>query len=424
MLFFRYSGWKRLALFAFGNIIFPVNMTVTFWPTLVFASTFLAFIYILAHIRESGVGPHFLSLNLKISVLIFSLAIFITCQLDPRLAIMNKFTRPLVVSLSYFLAFPFLWRDASRPIDPKLIGRFLLSTMIFMFTYSIITEILGNNPYHLYISTFSPAPDVANLYMGTNERFRISSFFGHPMDYGLICAYWMLLAFQVYELKSSSKWVLAFIVIISGISVGMANSRLPMLIWFLAISAAFFFGRVWKTPAVVKLTSGAILLVTALTVGSGNIVGQTLLMFNDTEAVAGSSLSMRITQLEASTRLALDEPFFGHGLGYIVETMGFNPEEKDGAVEEDFAGFESILFAIPIEQGYVGLFALFLIYIEVIFLISKQPSFTPHFYAFTVLGLFILYQIGTGMLGTGPLSMVSIIVSTRLLSPSSELKPS
>lgn len=417
LLFFRKSGWERFGLFAFANIIFPVNMTVLNWPVPISPGTYLPLMYILAYFYENGVGPSVFKLPNKWSVCIFSLVIFITCQIDPRLAIMNKFTRPIVVSLSYFIVLPFLWNDIKAPISPERIKKFLLSTTVLMFSYSLITKVVGSNPYHLYISTFSPAPDVANLYMGTNDRFRISSFFGHPMDYGLICAYWMLGAFQLLELKAISKREVIFLALVSGVSVGMANSRLPMLLWIVAFGSAMLFGRVWKTNLSIKLATGISALIIGLSFGTNSIIGQTLRIFNDSEAVTGSSMSMRITQLEASTSLALQKPIFGHGLGYIVETMGFNPEEKDGAVEEDFAGFESILFAIPIEQGYLGLATLLLIYVELFYIsLVQKPKMTWN-YSFIIIVLFIAYQIGTGMLGSGPLSMVAILTSIRLLNP-------
>lgn len=419
VLFFRTKGWTRIGVYTLSHIIFPFNMTATNWPVPLSPGVTLPLLYTLAHLYEMGIGRTITRLPNFSSVAFHVFTYFVTCQLDPRIALMNKFTRPVVVSLSMFVALPFLWRDAKQPLDPKKAGQFLLYITLGTFAYSILTRFTGNNPYHLYISTFSPAPDIANIYMGTNERFRISSVFGHPMDYGLFCAYGMLLGFQIFELKAVKKNILTIMVVLSGVGVGMANSRLPMLLWFVAISLTMLFARVWKSHIGIKAAIGVTLVTIGLSFGTNNIVGQALQIFNESEAVQGSSMSMRMTQLRASTNLALEKPFFGHGLSYITETMGLNVEEDTRYVEEDFAGFESILFAIPIESGYIGLLAIFIVYANMLIIGLRKINHLTWNYPALILFLFLFYQIGTGLLGTAPLSLIAFVVSTKLLNPNS-----
>lgn len=419
VLMLRARGPHRFALFVLSQILFPVNMTAVIRPVNIYSHVLFSFGYFLSVFLETGLSMSFLKLKTMKANILYGCVGFLICFVDSRLALSNKLTRPIMHWFMFSAAFPFMLNDALQIKSLRRASGFLFWGLSASVAYAFACKIIGKNLYHLKISEFSPAPDIANIYMTANERFRVSGFFAHPMDFALFAGWALVLTIQMLEKKLISPWLAAIMAALSGYAVMLANSRLPMLLWICALGYGFLFtkvvgmSRVLKVALLVVFSMGALALTSG---GEDDLVGQTLRMFNKEQSVKGSSVEMRLNQLSASTRVAMQRPILGHGLNYILENMNFhvNEEGNTEGVEEDFAGFESILFSVPIEAGYLGLFSIFYFYWSIAMVsLASNRKWTSN-YPIVILVLFVTYQVGTGPLGSTALSFSALAFSIRI----------
>lgn len=114
--------------------------------------------------------------------------------------------------------------------------------------------------------------------------------------------------------------------------------------------------------------------------------------------IDGSSMEMRINQLDASFKEIEDNPFFGRGYGYREYWIG-----KHNALHPDLLGFESVLIYYLVERGWVGLiFFFFMAYFIYKLFRDEISDKRPIMY------VFIGYLLSIVMTGVRPLTLLFV----------------
>ena len=103
--------------------------------------------------------------------------------------------------------------------------------------------------------------------------------------------------------------------------------------------------------------------------------------------VGGSSMDMRMRQLDISLFLFLQNPIFGGGLSMIYYLM------TDISIPE-LAGAESQLFYLLIERGLLGILGYLWLIISMCKLLPSYRKFNMVFVGIWVLASFVLLTVG------------------------------
>lgn len=270
----------------------------------------------------------------------------------------------------------------------------IIYTLFFVMSYGVFTLIIRNNPIQSMIaSAFGHTlPDA--YYWGI--RIRITSTWSHPIAYGLVCGaifyqflpYWkdrkiqllmLLIAFNVFV--CGSRTALAAFLLMGGLVVLTRHSlgraiRQSLLVTILLIPVYFFVPMVQeKVESVINTVQG-----------------------NDD--VVGSSLEMRDNQTYYAMLLVAENPWFGHGLDYIQEGLGYGTDNHIG--DSNMLGYESYAYLLLIERGFVGFFLELYIWLAILIYALKNRKVDKEnaslIMAF-ILG-FAFFSMSTGTLDT------------------------
>lgn len=105
--------------------------------------------------------------------------------------------------------------------------------------------------------------------------------------------------------------------------------------------------------------------------------------FTHTEEATGSSVSMRLSQLNAALTIFNDSPIWGHGLSAILKMI-----ETHG----NLLGAESIIFRLLINQGIIGIANfIFMLFVATLYFIkTKKLILLPMFWGFMIYSIIAL----------------------------------
>lgn len=223
-----------------------------------------------------------------------------------------------------------------------------------LFTYGI-------NPWVMLFSMLEGEGSETWLryYADDNRLFgRISSVFYHPMHFAAFLGFASLYIVYIKE-KLAKKW---FVVLFLILTVNILTCGVRSVIGALIVTALFYlllnnnFGKTMKVVLV-----AAIILIVSLSIPGLDTYIASIFKGHSSSSIGGSSIEMRMNQLEGAFREINNNLLFGKGYGwsrdYIIQ-YGDHPV---------LLGFESILFVVLCNNGIVGLivYALFgLLYIN------------------------------------------------------------
>ncbi|HVW15541.1 MAG TPA: O-antigen ligase family protein [Mucilaginibacter sp.] len=267
--------------------------------------------------------------------------------------------------------------------------------------------------------------------LGAIERPRISSFAWHAIYYGfllntgiLLCAFFI----NVYSGGYGQKTKYVYLLILLLVNLVLVNSRTPLL----ALAFGFLVLFLWEFNLANKLRVGVLVIVlfsSLVFIPKGRqIVSAAFSALTSTEQSyeEGSSLDMRIGQLQASYDLFKKKPVTGNGLYYIKETLGFSRDWNQSKSDKDLYGFESYVYELLIEQGLLGIIGnIFLFASLFIFFIKNNISKNRGTKKLSLLGIALLvaylsFIIGTGDMGSFPVFMIVMGITIKgivLLNP-------
>ncbi len=339
----------------------------------------------------------------------------ITCIFDERLnlsvpKIINRGFGFFLDNFFMFLLCFYLIRTMDELLEVYRKMLLLFAVLAIYGIYNIITK---DNFYLTLISKTYGVRDIGQVYMSARDgRFRISSFTWHPIYYGFVLSMGVLMSLLPLIIKRdkfSTKRVYLWILLGIIVNILFVNSRTPLFALVGGLIIFILFGLNINEKLRIVFNGLIILGIISTTVPKfSSFVSDSFDTFSSKGSkLEGSSVEMRNRQLNASLFVFYQNPVFGNGIYYITENMGFSSQIEKITSDSDFAGFESYMYKMLIEQGIIGIVTqtIFIIAILIYLLrniIGCRNKFRKQFAILNIAMLccFLLFIFGTGDLGT------------------------
>lgn len=230
---------------------------------------------------------------------------------------------------------------------------------------------------------------------------RISSVFDHPMTYGLNLGFFLI--FSLYILKDRPKimYPTLLCIVIAVITCGVRTAIAALIVT--AIFALFYLHKVRYAWYGTVFFAVMVIILPLISKSADSYITS---IFNSNEAeTQGSSLSMRLTQLEGCFDIVKDNLLLGKGYGWHY---WFN--SKFGAHPKALY-FESLFFTILVETGIMG----FLIWSVFILKLRKfiNEFSRDRLYKcclFSLIVYYLVYSLITGDMGIKNMMIFYVIL--------------
>lgn len=195
--------------------------------------------------------------------------------------------------------------------------------------------------------------------------------------------YFLIFFYNKYKEKFISRKSYIYTLCLLLVGVFLANSRATIL----ALAFGFLQFDYIRKPKIL-LIALVTLLIIALPFSDYILnVYHSIFDFTGKHDVGGSSMEMRLRQLDISFFLFLQNPIFGGGLSMIYYLM------TDVSIPE-LAGAESQLFYLLIERGLLGIFGYLWLVISMCKLLPLYRKFNIIFVGVWVLASFVSLTVG------------------------------
>lgn len=271
--------------------------------------------------------------------------------------------------------------------DIKLLVKLYLKVFWVLCIYGIIEFLLNHN---IILYWLQSQTDLSFWVDHTNDiRYgygRYNSFFHFPITFGDACVmffYFLIFFYDKYKEKFISRKSYINTLCLLLIGVFLANSRATIL----ALALGFLQFNYIRKPKILLIALLALLII-ALPFSDYILnVYHSIFDFTGNHDIGGSSMDMRMRQLEVSFFLFLQNPIFGGGLSMIYYLM------TDISIPE-LAGAESQLFYLLIERGLLGIFGYLWLIISMCKLLPSYRKFNITFVGIWVLASFVSLTVG------------------------------
>lgn len=303
--------------------------------------------------------------------------------------------------------------------------------MIYMYSlmalYGVFDQWMGANPL---LDIFSQGEFEGRKLTYTYEDFerggiegRAQSLFAHSIVFGYLSAVILIVLVGIQRtLNLISRKMYLAIGALMIVSILLAGSRSPMLLLLAAFLAYLAHGDVAKIFRAV----GVFLIFIIVASGSGlleivlgkyyQLVSSMFLdIFSNESSFGGSSLGMRMMQLDAALSMFWESPIWGHGFAYIRTLL------EDG-MSGDLLGGESFAFSLLIEMGLIGIVAYVILFAGIYMGFRKyiKQVSTIQQRDLSMIGIALLvghlvFIFVTGELATSPVFLMLVSLLLRLI---------
>lgn len=288
----------------------------------------------------------------------------------------------------------------SEPTSIKLVKRSMIIIFFVILVYALLLlYIPGVNPYMLLISQLYPdlkyVGDYYDVALSGRMFGRISSVFYHPMQFGVVLGLIVLYSTFMKKYNLLGRKMYLLIILPTFICILFCGVRTPIVALLGALCVYLFLNR--KFSLLLKFGLGICLILFILSFFP-EMEDYALSIFHSNDSqVGGSSLAMRMKQLDGCFDEITNNPLFGHGYGwraFYQEHYGDHPV---------ILAFESVLFVTLCESGLLGVL-LWIFVILYFFKINNNSDFI------SLLSYFILYILITGEFGFQYFMMIYVIM--------------
>lgn len=287
--------------------------------------------------------------------------------------------------------------------DPKLLNyikwSLIISVTIAGLYAILLTQLHGVNVYTSFLANYLQKNDVADVYANAVESRlsfstagKIQATMIHPMTWTfLLCLSFVIFLNHYLEKKNKIYLLLlsfiVFSILISGVRTGIGA---------VVIGYIYFLLRYRKLKII--FSSLLILMLLSVVVQSNKNLSNIFSSFVDVKGknseMNGSSIGLRLTQLDGALKEIENSPLVGKGFswnGYYQMTRGDHPV---------LLAFESLIFIVLCNSGFIGLviwilFFLYLLHLHRKLLRAKKDIYMLDFLVI----IYLSYAIGTGEYG-------------------------
>lgn len=286
----------------------------------------------------------------------------------------------------------------------KYIKRTMLVIIFMEIGYGLLLITMpGINPYMIMMNTVyggSFDESYASDFTGGRLLGRISSFFPHPMMYGLFLGFVVLFIAFLLKNKLINKKIGYITITISVICILTCGVRTPIAALIVAIS--YYIYRRKNIKIFVYSIIGIVVIIGVLNQVPGLRDYIYSIFDSSSDKVSGSSLGMRLDQLQGCFDIIKENKLFGQGFGWNNYYWG---KYGDHPI---LLAFESLIFVVLCNEGYVG--ALVWIFFSVYFIKKIKDNEINAMFVY-----YLSYAIITGESGTFSYLRLFLIFAIILL---------
>jgi hypothetical protein len=221
---------------------------------------------------------------------------------------------------------------------------------------------------------------------------KIQSTMAHPMTWTMLLCFSIIILIAIYlKTKNKKLWFLigliGFNILISGVRTGIAALAIGFIYYLVS----------YRNIKLIILTLVA-LLVMIIVIQSNESLSNLFTSFTDISGqksdVSGSSISMRLNQLQGTINEIQGNEWAGKGYGWTGYYMSSN------GVHPVILAFESIVFMVLCNSGFVGAF-IWIIFFLLLYLLNRKilTLKIDIFLMDTLIVVYAAYSIGTGEYG-------------------------
>lgn len=262
---------------------------------------------------------------------------------------LNKWRIDIMSTL--FLPFV-MWNVAkTEPSSVKLFRNAMLIAIIIAVGYGLFLTTLGGiNPYIMILMPLMDVEqDMEKYYEASGEGRlfgRISSVFLHPMSYACFLGLSFIYIFQCKKyIKQLFVALLLIAIAASAITCGVRSVLGGLVV---AVAYFFFMSKNYKMMIGVMAIALVMYIIANIIPELSSYIGSMADVNNEKGDVSGSSVEMRINQLEGAINEGTKNPLFGLGYGwtgYYQRIKGDHPV---------CLAFESLIYVIICNFGLFG----------------------------------------------------------------------
>lgn len=291
----------------------------------------------------------------------------------------------------YFILPVVMWYVAR--IDSSSVKYFnysVLGASLIVLLYGLyLMQFDGFNPYVMYLANMTDIT-LSDTILGLNDQFRlirrISSVFMHPMNYGLFLT--LLTCYLLSYRNNLNKIFFIFFIALDIVCLFYCGIRTPIVAFFFAVVTYLLLIRNFNISLGV-LTLGVVGLIIISYVPE--LKGTIDSIYNKDSEMGGSSIEMRIAQLNGCFREISDCDLVGKGYEWSMYYLGQNGSHPT------ILTFESVIFRLLCNWGIIGIILYVLAYIRFTANTYKMtPNVENKAICVAFIFAFLIYCIGTG----------------------------
>jgi hypothetical protein len=397
------------------SLYLSVTLAMCFIRIRVGIAMFIAYSILVPYLQIFSFGQNFFYALIFISLLLkYNFSSFIFKPIKPFLFLFLTYllTIPFHYEVPYSFQLNFLRSDFMSAIllpfvmvnvmknDDKAFELFYRAIMFSIFVASVysiyLTTMPGINPYLIatlplsgreFNEAYALAEDGGRIFG------RISGVFAHPMTNGLFLS--LSLIFVLYQVSTESviknklSFTLHIIIllcvfaslIVIGIRTAIVAASIGIFIYMLLEKNI-------KSVIIGALAVGVVLVITQSIPELSTYLGS--IVEKDSSNVHGSSIEMRLDQLNAAINSISNNYIFGNGYGWTTfyqVTRGGHPT---------MLHFESLLIMVLTNNGFLGV----IFWISMLFMYyfgaRRNLLHKPFNFILTLMSVYIVYSMVTG----------------------------
>lgn len=249
--------------------------------------------------------------------------------------------------------------------DYDLLIKKMKPILLITAIYGLICFLLKDNPYNKLVGI----SDVGINYdfFETNRGYRIAGFSNTSNPHAHLLT---VLSFIIIN-RERNKFTYT-LVILSLLNLLLSDSRAPLADLIILVSSYFLLTKGLSQKIKIICTGGILLLLLMQIPFIATFTDNLVMKITDTFAaegeteVTGSSIALRLTQIESAWQYFIQKPFFGHGFGFYPEKIYIANTDNNG-----LWGMESYLLWLLVEQGIFMIILVFLFYSKILSCIIK-----------------------------------------------------
>jgi hypothetical protein len=292
-------------------------------------------------------------------------------------------------------------------IADKDFNKYMIISLIISFSIAgiyalFLTRLEGINPYTTFLSLYFGKEDFAERFATNPDRLvttisnapRIQSTAGHAMNWTVYTCLFIVFLFVLYikSDKKKSRLYLLLMILLYLLILFLAGVRTGIAALVIAFVYFMLVNRKFKYIAI-----GGIIFITGinLILSNAELTNYFSTFFDITETksnITGSSISMRLDQLQGAFVEIHRNPLTGHGYNWTVNYIGENLKTHPVLL-----AFESLVFTVLCNSGYLGM-VVWIVFFTLLVRLNRQvlSSRADRMLINTLIVLYVAYSIGTG----------------------------